>query len=119
MLFDEFCLWYASKRNPGYQHESSAPKSKAGGAKPKARAAAAGPRDGHPDIEGHEYDDLERKIQALAKDPAALAAEWRSLDFNGNGKVSLAEIDKFVVERYPLLNHKPALMRAYKVVYFF
>lgn len=39
---------------------------------------------------------------------------WRSLDFNGNGIVSLAEIDKWVVERYPLLNSKPALMRAYK-----
>ena len=39
---------------------------------------------------------------------------WRGLDFNGNGIVSLAEIDKWVVERYPLLNSKPALMRAYK-----
>jgi len=39
---------------------------------------------------------------------------WRGLDFNGNGIVSLAEIDKWVVERYPLLNCKPALMRAYK-----
>jgi hypothetical protein len=24
------------------------------------------------------------------------------------------EIDKFIVERFPVLNHKPALMRAYK-----
>merc|ERR1712228_947333 len=32
----------------------------------------------------------------------------------GNNIVSLAEIDKWVVESYPLLNHKPALMRAYK-----
>jgi len=39
---------------------------------------------------------------------------WNVIDFNGNGKVSLAEIDKWVVEQYPLLNHKPALMRAYK-----
>ena len=119
-MFDEFCLWYAAARNPDYKHEftTDAPKAKAAGARskgPQAKAAAAGPRDDHPDIEGHEYDDLEQTIQALAKDPAALAAEWRSLDFNGNGKVSLAEIDKYVVERYPLLNHKPALMRAYKV----
>merc|ERR1719272_671323 len=28
--------------------------------------------------------------------------------------VSLAEIDKLMVQDYPLLNHKPALMRAYK-----
>merc|ERR1712066_381302 len=39
---------------------------------------------------------------------------WNRLDFNGNNIVSLAEIDKLVVEKYPLLNHKPALMRAYK-----
>merc|ERR1711920_366926 len=39
---------------------------------------------------------------------------WRKIDFNGNNIVSLAEIDKLVVEHYPLLNHKPALMRAYK-----
>merc|ERR1719382_35113 len=39
---------------------------------------------------------------------------WNTLDFNGNGVVSLAEIDKWVVENYPLLNHKPALMRCYK-----
>ncbi|CAJ1434970.1 unnamed protein product, partial [Effrenium voratum] len=28
--------------------------------------------------------------------------------------VSLAEIDRLVVDQYPLLNHKPALMRAYQ-----
>merc|ERR1719215_1858440 len=36
------------------------------------------------------------------------------MDFNGNNICSLAEIDKLVVEKYPVLNHKPALMRAYK-----
>jgi len=36
------------------------------------------------------------------------------LDFNGNNLCSLAEIDKWVVETYALLNHKPALMRAFK-----
>merc|ERR1719326_785821 len=45
---------------------------------------------------------------------------WRRLDFNGNNIVSLAEIDKMVVElvnggQWPAwLNNKPALMRAYK-----
>jgi hypothetical protein len=33
---------------------------------------------------------------------------------NGNGGASLAEIDLAVKNKYPLLNHKPALMRAYK-----
>merc|ERR1712061_68472 len=39
---------------------------------------------------------------------------WHTMDFNGNNIVSLAEIDKMIVENYSLLNHKPALMRAYK-----
>lgn len=41
---------------------------------------------------------------------------WTTLDFNGNGKVSLAEIDKMCVQQpfWQLCNNKPALMRAYK-----
>lgn len=58
--------------------------------------------------------ELENKIRAETKTKALRTRLWNSLDFNGNGIVSLAEIDKWVVERYPLLNSKPALMRAYK-----
>ena len=36
------------------------------------------------------------------------------VDFNGNGALSLAEIDKAVITLWPELNNKPALMRAYK-----
>lgn len=61
-----------------------------------------------------DFDELEQKIQALVKDKKQLRALWDRLDFNGNNIVSLAEIDKLAVEAYPLLNHKPALMRAYK-----
>jgi len=61
-----------------------------------------------------DFDDLENKIKALCQDQEGLKRTWRCLDFNGNNVVSLAEIDKFVVENYPLLNHKPALMRCYK-----
>jgi hypothetical protein len=45
---------------------------------------------------------------------------WRKLDFNGNNVVSLAEVDKMVVEMtqggaWPAwLNNKPALMRAFQ-----
>jgi len=62
------------------------------------------------------FDDVEKKFKALiaANDQEELRKMWQHLDFNGNGKVSLAEIDKFVIESYPILNHKPALMRAYK-----
>jgi hypothetical protein len=35
------------------------------------------------------------------------------LDYNNNAIISLAEIDKYIVERYPALDNKPALMRAY------
>lgn len=60
------------------------------------------------------FDDLEKKIKDMLKDQTEIRKMWDSIDFNGNGKVSLAEIDKFAVDSYPLLNHKPALMRAYK-----
>ena len=36
------------------------------------------------------------------------------LDYNGNGLVSLAEIDKFIVERYPSYDNKPVLIRSMK-----
>jgi len=57
---------------------------------------------------------VELELEAAARDVDKLKRIWKALDFNGNGKVSLAEIDKYVVETYPVLNHKPALMRAYK-----
>jgi len=60
------------------------------------------------------FSELETAIKALMSDQTKLKGLWRKLDFNGNNVVSLAEIDKMVVETYPLLDHKPALIRAYK-----
>jgi Ca2+-binding EF-hand superfamily protein len=61
------------------------------------------------------FEDLEQQFKAACKEGAKkLRPMWDRLDFNGNNIVSLAEIDKFAVETYPLLNHKPALMRSYK-----
>jgi Ca2+-binding EF-hand superfamily protein len=62
------------------------------------------------------FADLEAQFKKMCADPThkKLKDVWDHLDFNGNGIVSLAEIDKLCVETYPLLNHKPALMRAYK-----
>mgnify|MGYP001216334147 CR=1 FL=1 len=57
---------------------------------------------------------LEREVMDMAKDPFRLNEFWEILDVNGNGKVSLAEIDKLMVYSYPKLNNKKALMRAYK-----
>eukprot|EP00427_Karlodinium_veneficum_P054010 CAMPEP_0169409972 /NCGR_PEP_ID=MMETSP1017-20121227/59532_1 /TAXON_ID=342587 /ORGANISM="Karlodinium micrum, Strain CCMP2283" /LENGTH=533 /DNA_ID=CAMNT_0009517205 /DNA_START=40 /DNA_END=1640 /DNA_ORIENTATION=- len=59
------------------------------------------------------FDDLEEKIRKTINDIPTLKKMWTAIDFNGNNIVSLAEIDKWVVENYPILNHKPALMRAY------
>eukprot|EP01052_Picozoa_sp_SAG31_P023871 SAG31_NODE_1994_length_6709_cov_4.517549_3_plen_1399_part_00 len=42
-------------------------------------------------------------------------ALFQRMDVNGNGMLSLAEIDKCIVEQFPAFDHKPALMRAYKV----
>jgi hypothetical protein len=39
---------------------------------------------------------------------------WRQLDNNGNGVVSLAELDRWLVWKMPLLNNKAALIRAFK-----
>jgi Ca2+-binding EF-hand superfamily protein len=62
-----------------------------------------------------DFDDLEKIIKNCIADKKRLRSLWKRIDFNGNNIVSLAEIDKLVVEAYPLLNHKPALMRAYKL----
>jgi len=60
------------------------------------------------------FDSVEQQMKAIIRDNNKLRELWSELDFNGNNIVSLAEIDKLVVERFPVLNHKPALMRAYK-----
>merc|ERR1719310_482429 len=62
-----------------------------------------------------DFDDLEKIIKSMMTDRKKLRSLWKRIDFNGNNIVSLAEIDKLCVEKYPLLNHKPALMRAYKM----
>jgi Ca2+-binding EF-hand superfamily protein len=43
-----------------------------------------------------------------------ISKSFEALDWNQNGLLSLAEIDKYVTERFPKLDNKPALMRAYK-----
>jgi Ca2+-binding EF-hand superfamily protein len=45
---------------------------------------------------------------------AEIEESFALLDYNNNNIISLAEIDKFIVERYPQYNKKPVLIRAYK-----
>ena len=56
----------------------------------------------------------ERQISKF-KYPTDVEMETRFniMDVNSNGIISLAEIDKYIVELNPEYNNKPALMRAY------
>jgi hypothetical protein len=67
-----------------------------------------------PKFETEKFDQLEKEILERISTYKGIDSLWKSLDFNGNNIVSLAEIDKFVIENFPLLNNKPALIRAYK-----
>ena len=64
-------------------------------------------------LESSKFLELEAKFVAMLNDKSQLDAQWRSLDFNGNGIVSLAELDKWVVQSFPQLNNKAALRRAF------
>ena len=55
-----------------------------------------------------------RRLNPAAMDDDAMLVVFRQWDVNGNGHLSLAEIDKAVVEQFPWYGHKAALMRAYK-----
>ena len=67
-----------------------------------------------PNVDTSKFDALQEEIKQTIGTRSGIRGLWKCLDYNGNNIVSLAEIDKFVIERFPLLNHKPALMRAYK-----
>ncbi|PKY53571.1 EF-hand [Rhizophagus irregularis] len=56
---------------------------------------------------------ISNKITKL--DRTEIKKTFDTFDYNGNGVLSLAEIDKAVIEIYPhLAEDKPAIMRAYK-----
>lgn len=43
-----------------------------------------------------------------------IVKKFKEMDYNGNNIISLAEIDKYISEKYPIFDNKPALMRSYK-----
>ena len=47
-------------------------------------------------------------------DKKTRTAIFQKMDYNGNGVLSLAEIDNAVIDMYPGFDHKPVLLRAYK-----
>eukprot|EP00768_Dysnectes_brevis_P004524 gnl/Dysnectes_brevis/325_a359_8127.p1 GENE.gnl/Dysnectes_brevis/325_a359_8127~~gnl/Dysnectes_brevis/325_a359_8127.p1 ORF type:complete len:178 (-),score=46.57 gnl/Dysnectes_brevis/325_a359_8127:57-590(-) len=67
-----------------------------------------------PVISTTEFDALEAEIRNLVTvRRKELYAMWSRVDYNGNGMLSLAEIDNFIEDQYPLLDNKPALIRAF------
>merc|ERR1712166_3579 len=91
VTIDDICVWYKDFKESGTK----------GAGAPQCSTTTT-------------FDALEVEIMQVCKDPAMCDELWDLLDFDGNNIVSLAEIDKLMVQRYPPLNHKPALMRAYK-----
>jgi Ca2+-binding EF-hand superfamily protein len=117
VLFVEFCAYVRKRVNPDHN-----PAFDADNVSGEDCRAAMRKHHGHKATHTHmvkqkdlsEFDDLEKEFKSVCKSKKKMKDLWRRIDFNGNNIVSLAEIDKLCVEAYPLLNHKPALMRAYK-----
>jgi len=123
ILFDEFAAWAAREACPvndtvmnEFVGTNERARSGHGKKSPASEADEAAPEDHDADITvaNPALDKLEAEIKAASQNPATLREMWRRLDFNGNNIVSLAEIDKWVKETYPILDSKPAMMRAYK-----
>eukprot|EP00930_Biecheleria_cincta_P039261 TRINITY_DN27003_c0_g1_i1.p1 TRINITY_DN27003_c0_g1~~TRINITY_DN27003_c0_g1_i1.p1 ORF type:complete len:424 (+),score=86.76 TRINITY_DN27003_c0_g1_i1:135-1406(+) len=123
VLFDEFAKWVAATQCPVdasvYDASTLSPTASRTPAEfahfvqPQKNAnALSGSRKA---VEAHlsALDEAEARINDMVKDKRKLQSFWRSLDYNANGVVSLAEIDRAIVEAFPALDNKPALMRAY------
>ena len=87
---------------------------------PPASPARSSPRDAHAPHEaalspgGHSFHGAAGHGGFPLPDKAGRDALFSRYDYNGNGALSLAEIDKAIVESFPHFDNKPALMRAYK-----
>mmetsp|Transcript_93501 Transcript_93501/g.204743 ORF Transcript_93501/g.204743 Transcript_93501/m.204743 type:complete len:557 (+) Transcript_93501:381-2051(+) len=118
--FREFCLHVRDRAHPDRSDGATKADKLRSDAQNRLRDMAEGTAVTSSSMVRHkhfaDFDRLEQQIQDIVKQPQAggLRKLWNRLDYNGNGQVSLAETDKWVVEQYPLLNHKPALMRAHQ-----
>ena len=107
-----------SVHDPGSRSERNSParRSRAGGSQPPTRDGGS---TSNGKLDGNSYGAMDRPHEsAMGKfplpDKAGRDALFSQYDYNGNGSLSLAEIDKAVEESFPHFNNKPALMRAYK-----
>eukprot|EP00672_Neobodo_designis_P004661 CAMPEP_0174877856 /NCGR_PEP_ID=MMETSP1114-20130205/82464_1 /TAXON_ID=312471 /ORGANISM="Neobodo designis, Strain CCAP 1951/1" /LENGTH=985 /DNA_ID=CAMNT_0016113243 /DNA_START=232 /DNA_END=3189 /DNA_ORIENTATION=- len=112
VLFDEFCLWIA-KHRPGLEIEMSRAIVEVEEEEDKA-AASHQPKVNKTKVQKND-DPVPDAAMTIQVPPKAKCMElFNQLDPNGNGMLSLAELDKGVVELWPDFNNKPAIMRAYK-----
>jgi Ca2+-binding EF-hand superfamily protein len=113
MLFDEFCEWFMAKEGMIVATPESAKAEEKEEKKTKQKRASAD-FDNDPKLMAREFNPVHNDVQDIIGDEARLDEMWASMDVNDNGGASLAEVDKAIVAQYPILDHKPALMRAYK-----
>ena len=77
-------------------------------------AAKTGPSTEQTMVDMHEARQSQQRAKLQIPGTQDRNALFDRMDVNGNGGLSLAEIDKAVVELWPAFNHKAALMRAYR-----
>lgn len=106
VLFEEFADFmahtraeYATSKFDGRSSKGASQKQSKGGS--SSAAPPSGPRLG-----------ADEKIPIPSN--SSIKELFNRLDPNANGKLSLAELDKGVVELWPNFNNKAAIMRAYK-----
>ena len=109
VLFDEFCTWCASRQVLEDDDDDDATAD-------AAQAAAPAPEpEPEPEPVRPVSPKSKRHIARLEMPGRSERDElFRRMDYNGNNTLSLAEIDKAVIEIWPQFNHKPALMRAHQ-----
>lgn len=117
VLFVEFCAYVRKRLNPDAHTEFDAD-IRSGTNCGKAMRKDHGSAATHSHFVGQktlrDFDETETKVKALLCNPKRMSVLWNTVDFNGDNNVSLAELDKFIANEFPILNHRPALHAAFK-----
>jgi len=110
ILFDELCHWMAVNKSTWGVDDAEVAATTA-----KIDAKEAAPIQHSEPEKQAEPELIPEAVQNIAVPPKAEAmALFDSLDPNSNGRLSLAELDKGIIQCYPQFNNKPAIMAAYK-----
>eukprot|EP00697_Spironema_sp_BW2_P014889 gnl/Spiro4/5532_TR2809_c0_g1_i1.p1 gnl/Spiro4/5532_TR2809_c0_g1~~gnl/Spiro4/5532_TR2809_c0_g1_i1.p1 ORF type:complete len:713 (-),score=189.32 gnl/Spiro4/5532_TR2809_c0_g1_i1:83-2221(-) len=99
---------------PGKSPARSSPRPSGAGAVTTSTGSLTTPPHAHAAIAVTGFAQEEASVLTDLADGAKAEELWKHLDANGNGIVSLAEVDSLIVNKYPSLNHKPALMKAFQ-----